>query len=208
MDNLKIKKFITGEIQTNVYLVFDEETKKAFLVDCPEPIQEYVNFIKENQLKMEFVVITHGHYDHIDGLGEFLNKFNTPFYISKKDEHMLINPLNNGSLVMGNSVVVNKKAKFLEDREKIKFENNELKIIETAGHTRGGICIKLNNWLFSGDTLFYHSVGRTDFPYADTEQLLNSIKVKLFILENGVQVFPGHGRETSIGEEKLNNPFI
>ena len=208
MENLKIKKFLVGEIKTNVYLVFNEETKKAFLVDCANPIDEYTQFIKENSLKIEFVVLTHGHYDHIDGLNKFLTEFDVPFYISEKEEHMLINPLDNGSLIMGKSVVVNKKAEFKKDGEKIEFGNKELEIIETAGHSQGGICIKLENWLFSGDTLFYRTIGRTDFPYANTEQLLVSIRKKLFVLDDGIKVFPGHGRETSIGDEKQNNSFV
>lgn len=208
MKDLKIKKFVTGEIQTNVYLVFNEETKKAFLVDCAGPINEYVNFIKENNLEIDFVILTHGHYDHIDGLNEFLKEFNVPFYISEKEEHMLINPMDNGSLIMGKTVVINKKPEFVENGQKIKFGGRELEIIETPGHSKGGISIKFGNLLFSGDSLFYHTIGRTDFPYADTEQLLKNIKEKLFTLNDETQVFPGHGRETSIGEEKLNNPFV
>ncbi len=208
MSNFKLKKFIVGEIKTNVYLIYNEKLKKAFLVDCTGPIDEYVDFIKKNQLDLEFVILTHGHYDHIDGLNEFLIEFDIPVYISEKDNHMLINPLNNGSLMMGNSVVIQKKPEFLTEGQKIPFGKHNLEIIETPGHTQGGISVKLGDWLFSGDTLFYHTVGRTDFPYADTQQLLNSIQQKLFVLEDDIQVFPGHGRETSIGEEKENNPFI
>ncbi|MCK5285887.1 MAG: MBL fold metallo-hydrolase [Candidatus Pacebacteria bacterium] len=208
MNNLKIKKFVTGSIETNVYLVFNEKSKKAFLIDCAAPIGEYKDFILENNLKLEFVVITHGHYDHIEGLNEFLTEFDTSFYISEKEEHMLINPMNNGSLMMGDPMVVNKKPNFLKDGQKIKFEDRELEIIETPGHSLGGICVKLNDWLFSGDTLFYRSVGRTDFPYSDAKQLQDSIRQKLFILDKNIQVFPGHGRETSIGEEIMENPFL
>ena len=133
MKDLKIKKFITGEIQTNVYLIYNEATKKAFLVDCAGLVDEYVQFIKENQLDVAFVVLTHGHYDHIDGLNEFLLEFDVPFYISEKEQHMLINPMDNGSLMMGESVVINKKAEFVEDGQKIKFEDNELKLFLDTG---------------------------------------------------------------------------
>ena len=208
MNKLKIKKFVVGGIKTNVYLIYNEKTKKAFLVDCAGSITEFTDFIKENELIIEFVVITHGHFDHIDGLNDFLKEFDVPYYISEGDKHMLKNPMNNGSLVMGGSVVVKKEPEFIIDGQKIKFEDSELEIIETPGHSQGGICIKLNNWLFTGDTLFYHTVGRTDFPYADFEQLQNSIKDKLFILENETQVFPGHSSETIIGEEKENNQFV
>ncbi len=208
MENLKLKKFVVGDIKTNVYLVYDEKTRKAFLVDCANPIDEYVEFIKENKLNLEFIIITHGHYDHIDGLNELLTEFDVPFYVSEKDNHMLINPMDNGSLMMGNSMVINKKPEFLIEGQKILFANQNLEIIETPGHSQGGICVKFGDWLFSGDTLFYHTIGRTDFPYADTEQLLNSIREKLFILDNDIKVFPGHGKETDIGEEKVNNSFV
>ncbi|MBU1046730.1 MBL fold metallo-hydrolase [Patescibacteria group bacterium] len=208
MNNLKIKKFVVGPIETNVYLVYNEETKKAFLVDCSISVGEYVSFIKENNLDLEFVIITHGHFDHIDGLNDLLKELDVPFYITEKDKHMLKNPMNNGSLIMGGSVVVKKDPVFVLGGEKIKFEDKELEIIETPGHSQGGISVKLGDWLFSGDSLFYHTIGRTDFPYSDTEQLLKNIKEKLLILDDEVQVFPGHGRETTIGEEKTNNPFV
>jgi len=208
MRDLKIEKFMVGPIKTNVYLVFNEKTKKAFLVDCAGLADEYIDYIKKNNLDLEFVVVTHGHHDHIDALNKFLSEFDIPYYISKKEEHMLINPMDNGSLMIGSSIVINKSPQFVVDGQKIKFEDKELEIIETPGHTRGGISIKFGDWLFSGDTLFYHTVGRTDFPYADAEQLRSSIQQKLFTLKGDIKVFPGHGRETSILEEKGNNPFI
>ncbi len=208
MNNFKMKKFVVGPIRTNVYLIWDEETKKAFLVDCSAPIEEYRDFIRENDLKLQFVVITHGHFDHIDGLNDFFGEFDVPFYISEGDRHMLVNPMDNGSLMMGLSVVVKKEPEFLKGGQKIEFEDSELEIIKTPGHSQGGICIKLDDWLFSGDSLFYNSIGRTDFVYSDTERLHNSIKNKLFNLDKDIEVFPGHGRETSIGDEMVNNPFV
>ena len=205
---LQLKVFRTGELRVNAYLVFDEQTKEGFLVDCPAPIDEYSDFIVKKGLNMKFLVITHGHYDHIDGLKDFLQKFQIPFYIGEKDSSMLVNPMENGSLMGGNSVVIQKKPEFLTEGQKIPFANQNLEIIETSGHSRGGICIKFMDWLFSGDTLFYHTVGRTDLPFSDFEELQKSIKEKIFILNPKIIVYPGHGKKTSVGEEIKNNPFF
>lgn len=207
-NKFNLKKFIIGALETNAYLVFSEKTKNAFLIDCPAPICEIVDFIRKEKLNLKFIVFTHGHYDHIDGLEEFLTQVDAPFYISKKDEYMLINPMNNGFLFMGGSVVVKKKALFLGDGQKIKFEGEDLEIIETPGHTLDGISILFGDKLFSGDTLFYHTIGRADLPYSDYDQLIDSIKNKLFVLDDNIKVFPGHGRETTVEEEKTKNPFL
>ncbi|MFH0846087.1 MAG: MBL fold metallo-hydrolase [Patescibacteria group bacterium] len=208
MENLKIQKFIVSPYSANVYIVWNKKTKEAFIVDCPAPIEKISNFIKQHVLKIKFVLITHGHFDHIDGLNNFMEEFKVPFYISEKDSEFLINPMYNGSLMVGDSVVILKKPEFLVEGQKIPFSNLEIEVIETGGHTQGGLSFKLGNWLFSGDTLFYHTVGRTDLPFADTEQLQNSIKNKLFILDKKIVVYPGHGLETSIGEEIENNPYV
>jgi hydroxyacylglutathione hydrolase len=208
IEELRLKIFPTGGLGTNAYLVFSNKTKEAFLVDCPAPIGEYQNFIKDNHLDLKFIMITHGHCDHIDGLEEFLKKFPVPFYLQKNDLSMLINPLNNGSLAFGSTVSIKQKPIFCKEGDSVFLGEHRLQIIETPGHTPGSIAILVGDWLFSGDTLFYHSVGRTDFPFSNPEHLIKSIKEKIFILNPRVAVYPGHGRQTSIGEEVENNPFV
>ncbi|MCK5022177.1 MAG: MBL fold metallo-hydrolase [Candidatus Pacebacteria bacterium] len=208
MDNLELKIFRTGDLDVNAYVVFNKGNKDCFLVDCPKPINEYLDFIKENKLNLKFIIITHGHYDHIEGLNDLLKEFPVFFYIHKEDRNMLVNPMENGSLIMSKPVVINQEPKYLEDKQIINFGENKLEVIHTPGHSCGGISIKIKNWLFSGDTLFYHTVGRTDLPFSNKEQLKDSIKQKFFSLDKQIRVFPGHGRETTIGEEMTENPFI
>ena len=207
--NLTLKIFSTGNLSTNAYLIFNEQSKDCFLIDCPAPINEYRDFILKNNFNLRFIIITHGHYDHTDGLSEFLESFPVSFYIQKNDLSMLVNPLKNGSLVLGHlPVSIKQTPTFCKDDDIITFGEEKIKVIETPGHTLGSISLLLGNWLFSGDTLFYHSVGRTDLPFSSLEYLQDSIKNKLFTLDSQIKVFPGHGNPTSIGEEKENNPFI
>jgi glyoxylase-like metal-dependent hydrolase (beta-lactamase superfamily II) len=207
--NLSLKIFPTGDLGTNAYLIFNEQSKDCFLIDCPAPINEYRDFILKNNFNLRFIIITHGHYDHTDGLSEFLESFPVSFYIQKNDLSMLVNPLKNGSLVLGHlPVSIKQTPTFCKDDDIITFGEEKIKVIETPGHTLGSISLLLGNWLFSGDTLFYHSVGRTDLPFSSLEYLQDSIKNKLFTLDSQIRVFPGHGNPTSIGEEKENNPFI
>lgn len=209
LGKLKLKVFSTGDLDVNAYLVFDEETKDCFLIDCPAPIDEYRDFILSNNLNLKFLIITHGHYDHINGMEDFLAEFSIPYYLQKDDLPMLKNPLDNGSSIFGlQKVSVKQKPIFCEEGDIIFLGDNKLKVIETPGHTLGSISLLINNWLFSGDTLFYRSVGRTDFPFANPKQLQRSIKEKLFRLNPETVVYPGHGRQTSIKEEIENNSFI
>ena len=206
---LKLKIFPTGDLEVNAYLVFDEDTKDCFLIDCPAPFNKYRDFILDNNLNLKFLVITHGHYDHIGGVEGLLSEFSIPFYVQKDDLPMLVNPLNNGSLTFNSHAISIKQAPvFCEDGDSIFLGEDRLKIIETPGHTLGSISLLMNNWLFSGDTLFYRSVGRTDFPFSSPKRLQKSIKDKLFKLDPKTLVYPGHGRQTSIEEEMESNPFV
>ncbi len=209
LNKLQLKIFPTGELRTNAYLVFNEQTKEGFLVDCPAPIDEYSDFIVKNGLDMKFLIITHGHCDHIDGLEDFLQKFQVPFYLNEKDLPMLINPLKNGSMSLGGSVISIKQPPiFCKDGDEISFGQHQVQILETPGHTLGSVSVKIGEWLFVGDLIFYHLVGRTDFPFSDFEQLQKSIKEKIFTLDSQTIIYPGHGKETSVGEEIKNNPFV
>ncbi|MFH1678762.1 MAG: MBL fold metallo-hydrolase, partial [Candidatus Omnitrophota bacterium] len=149
-----------------------------------------------------------GHIDHIGAD----DAFGVCVYIHRGDSDFLINPDLNLSGFLAIPLRVNSKSHTLEDNEEVCLGKIKLQVLHTPGHTPGGICLLLkepeDNILFSGDTLFYQGIGRTDFPFASSGQLINSINEKLFVLDNQARVYPGHGQPTTIGHEKKNNPFF
>lgn len=205
---MKISTFEVGVLSVNCYVISCEKTKKACIVDPGGYSSILDEYVKKNQLKIEFIILTHGHSDHFGGVPKLTADFHVPLYAHKDEKDILNNAsLNFSTYVLGTQMTF-EPDRYLNDNEEIKLGELVLKIIHTPGHSPGGICILINDCLFSGDTLFNSSVGRTDFPYSSEKQLIDSIKNKLFSLNDNIKVFPGHGPETSIGYEKKYNPFI
>ncbi len=192
---------------TNTYLIWDKTTKEAAIIDPAAPSENLLRFIKELSLNMKCIINTHCHADHIGGNQFFATKLNIPIYISKLDAEGLTNPKRNLSSYMGEDLVSATAKKTLKDNDIIKLGKLELKVITTPGHTVGGISLYSDGLLFSGDTLFAESVGRTDLPGGNMKQLIASIKQKLFKLPDNTTVLPGHGPSSSIEDEKVANPF-
>ncbi|MCK4912511.1 MAG: MBL fold metallo-hydrolase [Candidatus Omnitrophica bacterium] len=204
MDELTLKTFCLGDLYNNCYLVFHQGLKRGFIVDAPAPIDEVKDFIQSQNLKIDFIALTHAHFDHIGGL----DSLPYPTYVHKEDFQFLKDITINGSAFFGFSIIVEKKAKLYEDNQPLYFDKYPIEVIHTPGHTPGSVSLKLGNWLFSGDTLFCDSVGRTDIPLASHEQIVNSIKTKLLILSPDTIVYPGHGASTTIAREAKSNPFL
>ena len=188
----------------NCYIVADNATKNAFLIDPGGEPGRIKDALKKNGLDLKFIINTHGHGDHIMGNGHF----NVPVYIHRLEKDFLTDPDKNLSGMFGFLLKTPKATKLLEDKDKISLDSLELEVIHTPGHTPGGISIKLDGVVFTGDTLFAGSIGRTDLPYGDEEALFRSIKERLFSLNDDVIVYPGHGHESTIGKEKRTNPFF
>lgn len=207
---MKVEKFVTGIISTNCYLVQNEETKEAVLVDPAAAPSYLVNHIVAEGLEVKAILLTHAHFDHIMGIDGMIEKFGEmPVYVEEQDVELLHTPQLNESTVYtaGYSYP---KGDVIHEGQVLHLAGYDFKVIHTPGHTAGGVCyyVESENVLFSGDTLFYGSVGRTDFATSSMSDLVRSIKEKLFLLPDETIVYPGHMGATTIGNEKVNNPFV
>lgn len=206
---MKIKVEIVGIMQENTYFVIEEETKDTILIDPGAEAEKLISIIEKEQLNLKYIVLTHAHFDHIGACSEIKQKFNVPIVLGEGEEILLENSNNNLSAIYGEPIQL-KGDIYLKDGEIFKFGNQtEFKTIQTTGHTPGGICLyfEKENTLFTGDTLFYGSIGRTDFPYGNSEALIKSLE-KLKKLPNETYVYSGHGPKTTIGTEKNINVYM
>jgi hydroxyacylglutathione hydrolase len=201
---MKIFKVTVGPLQENCYIVADEATKEAFIIDPGDEEKRIMNVIQKEALIPRFIINTHGHYDHIGKN----HVFNLPIYIHEDDNSFLSEPQKNYSTMLGMQYRSPQAAKLLKDGDTISFGTETIHIIHTPGHTPGGICLRINKILFTGDTLFHNSIGRSDFPYGDGKALIRGITERLVPLGDDVTIYPGHGEKSTIGWERKNNFFL
>lgn len=207
---MKITNLPSGALQVNTYLAVDEETNKGFIVDPGGYNPALTKMVKDENIDIEYIILTHGHSDHICGVKEHLEDFPGARVVADKEEEPMLHDVRfNFSAEFGMPYTVDADI-YVTDGDEINVGNIKLKFFHTPGHSPGGMCIyaEKENVLFSGDTLFRQSIGRTDFPGCSFEALAESIKEKLFVLPDETQVFPGHMGPTQIGFEKRNNPFV
>lgn len=197
-----IKTIPVGMYQANSYIIMDEETKDCIVVDPGEEALKIENAIENLEAKPKMILLTHGHFDHVGAVKALSEKYDIPFYISKNDADMIEKKVD----VFG---TIPKTYRYIKDGEVLDFSKNyKVKCIETPGHTPGGLCFLIENCLFTGDTLFRESIGRSDFVGGNLSSLLKSIKEKLLPLGDDIVVYPGHGPSTTIKHEKERNPFL
>lgn len=199
-----IKKISVGIMPTNCYIVYDDKFKEALVIDPGYESEEITKFIKEEELNVKYIYLTHCHFDHIMGVDWLRNELKVPVACLDKEE----DNIKDEDITMGKDIIL-KEITVVPD--KIFFENDEIqvgtlnfKIIHTPGHTSGSSCLYGNGILISGDTLFKGTYGRCDLPTGNLYEIKKSIKTKLFELPNDTVVYPGHGETTTIGEEKQN----
>ena len=207
---MKVGKFVLGPVATNCYIGINEETKECFIVDPATCPPEFVSYIKNAGLTVKAVLLTHGHFDHIMGLDALLKEFPVPVYAHEAERDVLGSEQLNSSASMLGQPYSFSGADFVTNRQELRIAGFEIRVIYTPGHTVGGCCyyIEKEKALFSGDTLFRGSVGRTDLPTGSMGQLVSSVRDRLFVLPDDTKVYPGHMEETTIGYEKKYNPFI
>ncbi len=202
-----VKVLTVGPLQENTVLYIDEETGKAAVID-PGAEGERIIFALDS-FSPEVILATHGHLDHIGQVGFLRRELDIPFYMNKRDEFLINNDIFPGFSEMIDAYPCPKPDKYISEGDIIKIGNSQLKVIETPGHTPGGVCFfdEKNKVLIAGDTLFRGSVGRTDLPGGNSEELMKSLK-RLMELPEDTVVYCGHGPSTTIGAEKRTNPYI
>ena len=197
-----LKTIIVGSLEANCYIFGSDKTKDVVVIDPGDDYEKIAAALCG--LNAKYIINTHGHIDHI-GVNE---KFNIPILIHRLDNDLLTKPELNMSFSCGSAYSSPKAGRLLEEGDIVRIADLNLEVIHTPGHTPGGICLKYNNLIFTGDTLFKRGIGRTDLPCGSESELLNSIKEKLLICDDNVAVYPGHGPASTIGEKRRENPFL
>ena len=207
---MKIQNFVLGMVGTNCYLVVNEEEKQCILIDPAVYSGEIAEQIRREGLDLRAILLTHGHFDHIMGIDGFRKEFpEIPVYAHREEEALLKDASMNASLEFGRQYTFSGAA-YTEDGDVLDLAGMQFQVIHTPGHTIGGCCYYLpeEKVLFSGDTLFRESIGRTDFPTGNSSQLMRSVRKKLFTLPEDTVVYPGHMEATTIGDELKYNPYF
>lgn len=209
MSGLRIENLVLGQVATNTYLAMNEETKELFLVDPADRADRLEQKIQEMGGTPVAILLTHGHFDHVGAVEALRSKYEVPVYAMEAEAEVLASQSLNLSGMFGCPLTL-KADVLLKDGEKICLAGREITAFHTPGHTQGGACYYLleDDILFSGDTLFQESVGRSDFPTGSMATLVRSIREKLLVLPEDTRVLPGHNGETTIGHEKRYNPFL
>ncbi len=197
-----------GPMETNCYILADGKTRRAIVIDPGDEHEKVRELLEDKKITAVFIVNTHGHIDHIRAE----NALGLPVYAYKDEVAMLKSAKLNLSEMLQIPYAVSAQVKALEDGQEITLDSLRLKVLHTPGHTPGGISLLLlgpkAGAVFTGDTLFYDSVGRTDLPGGSHEAIIGSIKNKLLALSDDTVVYPGHGPQTTIGRERRSNPFL
>ncbi len=205
---MKIYCYENGPFMVNTYLVVNEKEKRAFVIDPGQDISGVTRRVQESSLTVEGILATHGHIDHVSGVNRLKSLYKVPFYINRRDAELLqMIPSQARMFGVANTGVPEIDQYLAEDGE-IELAGFKIKLLFTPGHSAGSISFQIGNTVFSGDTLFNYSIGRTDLPGGSYHTLIQSIKTKILTLPDETAIYPGHGPGTTIGVEKKVNPFL
>lgn len=203
-----IKIIPNGVLSANTYVLIDEISKEAAVIDSGGEFEIVNDELQKHDAKLKYILNTHAHFDHVLGEKEAQDRTGAPVYVHEEDKYLLENLPKQIALYGYGEGEAPSNILTFDENTVFKLGDEEIKVIHTPGHTRGSVCFLSGNSLISGDTLFYGSIGRTDLEGGSFAQIKDSIVNKLFILNDNVDVYPGHDTKTTIGyEKKYNSPF-
>lgn len=207
---IKVYSIRVSVFSTNCYLVQNSDTKEGFLIDPGDYEEKILDLLTEKEVKLTGIYLTHGHLDHIMAADRIREEYHVPVYCHEEELSVLTDSIQNLTARFMRQPYILKGAEGLMDDFRFTAAGTQVQLIHTPGHTPGGCCYYLPEMgiLFSGDTLFYRSIGNTEFPGGSMSVLTTSIREKLYVLPEETVVYSGHGEETDIGSEKRENPFV
>ena len=203
-----VRVVIVGPLQENTYIVVCEETNECVIIDPGAESNKIINEIESYQFIPKYILNTHGHFDHTSAIRAVKNSTGALYGIRSEDEYLLKSTDNPGSAIISDFQDPPDPDFYLNEEDVLNIGSLTLRVLSTAGHTPGSVCFYTSGFVFTGDTLFKGSIGRYDFPGGDGHLLIQNIKTKLLTLPEDTYVLPGHGPQSTIGEEKLLNPFL
>jgi hydroxyacylglutathione hydrolase len=206
--NMMLMRLVVGPLQVNCFILADEKTKDAVVIDPGDDAQDILRVIREKELKVKYIVDTHGHFDHIGANGAIKQATGAELLIHEADAPVLASASRQSAAFGMPSVSSPAADRYVKHGDVITAGEVALKVLHTPGHSPGGISLLEEGMVFTGDALFAGSIGRTDFPGGDLMTLLRSIKANLMTLPDDTKVFSGHGPASTIGDERQENPFL
>ncbi len=207
---MKLQTIVVGPFAVNCYLYWNEERQEGIIIDPGADKDQIIESVKNADFSPKAIFLTHGHGDHIAAVKDIKENYDIPLYIGAGEEELLSNPSANVSAYFDQPIVSPPADVSLADEDLVSIGSVEFLVLATPGHSPGGVCYldQKEGILFTGDTLFAGSIGRTDFPGCSTEKLLDSINKKIMKLPDEIICFPGHGPQTTVGTERNSNPFL
>jgi len=205
---MEIRHLVTGPLSVNTYIVSCSETKKGMVIDPGGNADKIISLLRMEKIMLTHILLTHGHFDHIGGVAALKQHTQSVVCIHSLDKEMLTNPVKNLSFLMGTECIQSKPDVLLHDGDVLQIGNMEVYVFHTPGHSPGSVIYKIDEVLFTGDSIFRSSIGRTDFPGGDYNQLIHSINARILTQSRNSRIYPGHGEDTTVGYELENNPFL
>lgn len=207
--SIEFRAFAVGPLGTNCYLVWDKETRKAGIIDPGGNKEQIASCVTDLGLDVEWVLLTHGHFDHVFYAGDLAREYEARIGMHAADVSQLTENLGIAEMFYDLSSYVDVTASdFLDDGAVVNLGSSQIQVRHTPGHSQGGLCFITDAGVFCGDTIFAGSIGRTDFPGGSHSQLIDSIKTQILTMPDDTLLYPGHGPSTTVGDERGSNPFL